>query len=296
MDEIATAITAPETKPMRTMNTDQKHLPTPSLPPPAPSPQPATEKAGSLDLSVPKVAGGALAAMTTAALGSQLGVAGTLVGAAIASVIAAVATSLYTASLRHTGERLRTVIPAGRPRSGGRASSGPASMAESPAHHVIASSPTPSAASLSPSRRLNWAGILVGAVAAFALAAVAVTGIELASGRALSGDEGTTIGQVSDPAQVKAVPTADPTPDPTVTVTQSSEPEPSPTETQAPQETPSPTVDAPEPSASVEPSASASSAAPRPSASASASASPSAPSASPSAAAPTASGSTGASD
>ena len=66
-------------------------------------------KASKLDLSLTKIVGGALAAMTAAALGSRLSVAGTIVGAAMASVIAAVAGALYTASLKHTQDKVRTV-------------------------------------------------------------------------------------------------------------------------------------------------------------------------------------------
>ena len=47
--------------------------------------------------------------MTAAALGSRLSVAGTILGAALASVIAAVASALYTASLKHTQDKVRTV-------------------------------------------------------------------------------------------------------------------------------------------------------------------------------------------
>ena len=72
-------------------------------------------KAKALDLSVPQVLGGALAAMTAAALGAQLSVAGTLVGAALASIIAAVAGSLYTASIRRTREKVKTVFWTGQP-------------------------------------------------------------------------------------------------------------------------------------------------------------------------------------
>ena len=66
-------------------------------------------KVSKLDLSLTKIVGGALAAMTAAALGSRLSVAGTIVGAALASVIAAVAGALYTASLKHTQDKVRTV-------------------------------------------------------------------------------------------------------------------------------------------------------------------------------------------
>src|SRR3954453_21908383 len=69
---------------------------------------PVEEKKKVFDLSLTQVAGGALAAMTAAALGSTLGVAGTIAGAALASVVAGVAGSLYTASLRTGREKVRT--------------------------------------------------------------------------------------------------------------------------------------------------------------------------------------------
>ena len=53
--------------------------------------------------------------MTAAALGSQLSAAGTIVGAALASIIAAVAGSLYTASLRRTRDKVKTVFWTGQP-------------------------------------------------------------------------------------------------------------------------------------------------------------------------------------
>src|SRR6476661_9256148 len=68
------------------------------------------EKKKVFDLSLTQVAGGALAAMTAAALGSTLGVGGTIAGAALASVVAGVAGSLYTASLRTGREKVRTVF------------------------------------------------------------------------------------------------------------------------------------------------------------------------------------------
>src|SRR6478672_531881 len=71
---------------------------------------PVEEKQKVFDLSLTQVAGGALAAMTAAALGSTLGVGGTIAGAALASVVAGVAGSLYTASLRTGREKVRTVL------------------------------------------------------------------------------------------------------------------------------------------------------------------------------------------
>ena len=53
--------------------------------------------------------------MTAAALGSRLSLAGTVLGAAFASIIAAVAGALYTASLRRTSRGVSTVIARVRP-------------------------------------------------------------------------------------------------------------------------------------------------------------------------------------
>src|SRR5215217_261702 len=67
------------------------------------------DKPRKFELSLSQVLGGALAAMTAAAIGSRLGSAGTVIGAAAASVVAAVSGAVYTASLRHTHEKVRTV-------------------------------------------------------------------------------------------------------------------------------------------------------------------------------------------
>ena len=66
------------------MSTNQ-HWNAPSKPAPeseSTPPEQPPAKAHKLDLSLTKVLGGALAAMTAAAIGSRLSVAGTLVGAA----------------------------------------------------------------------------------------------------------------------------------------------------------------------------------------------------------------------
>ncbi len=52
-----------------------------------------------------------------------------------------------------------------------------------------------------PRKPLSWKSILVAALAAFGIAAVSLTAIELISGHAPSGGEGTTITQVSEPRQ-----------------------------------------------------------------------------------------------
>jgi len=159
-------------------------------------------KGGGLDLSASQVVGGALAAMTAAALGSQLSVAGTVVGAALASIIAAVAGSLYTASLRRTRDKVKTVFWTGEPNE----VEDPTVMEilpDSEGHiagqrsHLVAPEPV---SDPSPRQRpkLSWKRVAVAALAAFGIAAVALTTVELVTGHALSGGEGTTFQQVSE--------------------------------------------------------------------------------------------------
>ncbi|MFC5825867.1 hypothetical protein [Nonomuraea insulae] len=58
-------------------------------------------------LSVTKIAGSGLAAITAAVAASYLGVAGTVIGAAVMSVATTVGTDVYTHYLRRTGNKVR---------------------------------------------------------------------------------------------------------------------------------------------------------------------------------------------
>lgn len=59
----------------------------------------ARPRAKLLDLSLTQLLGGSMAAATAAALGSRLGVVGTIAGAAVLSIVSAIAASLYTSSM-----------------------------------------------------------------------------------------------------------------------------------------------------------------------------------------------------
>lgn len=61
-----------------------------------------------LQLSSVQIVASALAAVTATIAGSFLGVNGTVIGAAVASVLTVTANAIYTHSLRRTGERVRT--------------------------------------------------------------------------------------------------------------------------------------------------------------------------------------------
>ena len=203
------------------------------------------EKKSWFDLSVTQVVGGALAAMTAAALGSRFSAAGTLVGAALVSAITAVAGALYTASLRRTHQTVRVVL-GGQPTqaAGIGSSSTPAkplpggSTAVSP-RSLPDLDGTAETSTKASRRRTLLVKAVVGAVATFALAAGALTLYEVLTGHALSGGSGTTFSQVQQDGP-KERPTQAPTPsesaepsateEPTAEPSATSEAEPSPTE------------------------------------------------------------------
>jgi len=209
------------------------------------------EKKSWLGLSITQVVGGALAAMTAAALGSRFSVEGTVISAALASVIAAVAGALYTASLRRTGETALAVLRRRQMNAGGMASQ---STSPQPVPHGSTAAAPGSLPSVSGAadrtakasrRRTIVVSSVVGALATFALAAGAVTVYEAITGHALSGGSGTTFSQVQQDAGEDR-PTDEQAPAPT----ESAEP----TATAEPSAEPSATPQA-EPSSSPEPSA-----------------------------------------
>ena len=157
-------------------------------------------KSGPLDLSVTQIIGGALAAMTAAALGSQLSAAGTLVGAALASIVAAVGGALYTASIRRTREKVKTVFYTGQPNEVDEPTVIDI-VADSEGHitgqrsHLVEPEPERGPR---PRPKLNWKRVVVAALAIFGIAGVSLTAFELVTGNALSGGDGTTFQQVSE--------------------------------------------------------------------------------------------------
>ena len=74
------------------------------------------QKGRRLDLSVPQVAGSAVAAIAAAVGASQLDVYGTIIGAGVVSVIATCGGSVFHYLFRRTGEHLRDAADQARPR------------------------------------------------------------------------------------------------------------------------------------------------------------------------------------
>ena len=216
--------------------------------------QPEKQGEKKTQVSPAQVGGAALASVTAAFLGSRLGVAGTVVGAALTSVIITVGGALYQRSIEKTKEkavvaaarasvlRQRRVPPgqagaeaatrklqvSGLQWPGGEAVEEPATELVEREARTVLSPPVP---------RRRWGRwTLVGATcsAVFAVAMLLVTGFENVTGRPLSGgDDGTTLGQVfkpaprapveiapaepttSEPAPTSETPTAEPSAPPT---------------------------------------------------------------------------------
>lgn len=75
------------------------------------------------DLSLPQVAGTALAAVTSMLLSSYIGIAGSIIGVAAASVVSTVCASLYKNFLAASAERIREIPQVAHGTSSGRAAS-----------------------------------------------------------------------------------------------------------------------------------------------------------------------------
>lgn len=149
-----------------------------------PAPGAAPETPPSPDLTVSKVLAAGGAAATSAVIGSFTGAAGTVTGAAIGAVASTVAAVLYQRSL----ERTRVVLARVRP---GTTVPGPRPSPEETT--VLAPVPPPRR------RRRRVVAVVLG-VLAFALALVAVTGVELVRGSTIgSGESGTSVGRVVAP-------------------------------------------------------------------------------------------------
>jgi hypothetical protein len=185
------------------------------------------------DLRLSRIAAAAFAAVTTALLGSKLGAEGTLIGAAAASVITTVATSVYQASLERSRERVRSLAHRSRSTHSTAVDMLPGRNGSGDKFGDGAGQPR----SRSPrSATWRWGGVVLGAFGGFALAMMVITGFEWASGQAVGGNgKGTTIGQVvrdqSNPQQPPTPPAGPASQTPTETPTETTEPPPTSTTT-----------------------------------------------------------------
>ena len=227
-------------------------------------------------VSSSQVVGGALAAMTAAVAGSWLGVAGTLIGAAVGSVVATIAGTIYTNSLRKSrrlaqAARLTTrAALANRAADGGRGTAvlptspdaaqalAEAQAADGSSGGVLTAEDEPST-DPDPSRRtIPWRAAAVAAVVSLLLALGGIWAYEKVAGHPIgssdkpgttfsnvrSGDSGDTGGsgdQDRDDGPSQQQSPDDSTPSPTPSTDDGSTPSPE-VEPDQPSTTPAPTA------------------------------------------------------
>jgi hypothetical protein len=169
-------------------------------------------------IRISQVLAGALAAVTAALIGSTMGVAGTVVGAGLASVISTVGGAVYLRSIQRTRESVRTVRAKVVGRSGGstvlvsdekpapgevvEADTGAADATEAGEAAETEVAETGERSEDRPPverRRLRWPVLAGTTLAAFALGMGVITGVEALRGESLSGGSGTTFGNVIEP-------------------------------------------------------------------------------------------------
>jgi hypothetical protein len=135
-------------------------------------PQPETERTQHLQLSATQLIASALAAVTATVAASFLGVTGTVIGAAVASMLTVSGNAIYAHSLRRTSERVRTVVPTAVRRHAG--------AAPRPTDPTTVTPPE------KPRKPLTRRQLAVAVVGLFAAVLALVTTVELAAGRPLS--------------------------------------------------------------------------------------------------------------
>jgi len=185
----------------------------------ATAPAPVADPPASPDLTFNKVIAGAGAAATSAVVGSFFGAAGTVLGAALGSVVSMIATAIYQHSLDRTRDtvKARIKLPGGRtvdvagtvevpaPRVATTGETGrarvyvtPTGLTDQPTAVLSAVSP---ASPARPPRR--WVVRTALTVGVFLIGLLAVTGVELLKGSTLArGETGTSVGRVVDPRPV----------------------------------------------------------------------------------------------
>ncbi len=150
-----------------------------------------------IEISLAQVAGSAAATVTAAVLASFLGVYGTVIGAAVMSVVATSVGAVYQHLFRRTGEQLREVGVLTRPRRRAHPADVPAATAGVPGavpsydragfRDEAAAVRLDAAAPYSPGtvHGTRWRGrrrLLPAAAVVFATALLVITGIELVTG------------------------------------------------------------------------------------------------------------------
>ncbi|MFE7646303.1 hypothetical protein [Streptomyces phaeoluteigriseus] len=148
-----------------------------------------------IDLSVPQVAGSAVAAVVAAKLASYFGVYGTILGAGVVSVVATCGGTVFQHFFSRTGEQFREAAVVPRPRG---------ANALAPGEY--------SAGTVHRARVRSWKRPVLAAALVFGVTMGGITAYELTSGGSFSGDGGTTVGDALSVTTASSS-GADPAPD-----------------------------------------------------------------------------------
>lgn len=176
----------------------------------------STEQSG-LGLSAPQVAGSALASVTAALAASWLGVAGTIIGAALGSLFATVGAALYAQTIRNSKVAVAKIVPTrpstpgSMPRGGRTNGTGltnevgpdevPQGDQQTEEFEMVRAQ---QAGLMDRLRALKWKRIAAGSAVVLVIALGAITAVEQLTGSSVSrytggnDNEGTTIGRVFD--------------------------------------------------------------------------------------------------
>ena len=129
-------------------------------------------------IDIPQTLAGALAAVCAAVAGSFLGVAGTLTGAAIASIVGSVGTEVYARSINKGTRKLRTLAPTfiKAPAAVGTPPVEAASEEDSPSHTTPPRPPV----------QVRWGRVATAAAVLFLLAMASLTVVELMAGQSMA--------------------------------------------------------------------------------------------------------------
>ncbi|MFD9029463.1 hypothetical protein [Streptomyces parvulus] len=133
-----------------------------------------------LDLSLPQVAGSALAAVVAAKLASSFGVYGTILGAGVISVVATCGGSVLQHFFKRTGEQLKVKRTA--------------AVAPTPDRETAPAWGEFSQGTVYRARTTGWKRPVIAAALVFGVAMAGITTYELASGENLGGGHRTTVG------------------------------------------------------------------------------------------------------
>ncbi|WP_406333362.1 hypothetical protein [Streptomyces sp. NBC_00203] len=133
-----------------------------------------------VDLSVPQVAGSAVAAVLAAKLASYFGVYGTILGAGVVSAIATCGGTVFQHFFKRTGEQIRDVTVQAKPKT---------QLQQAPAVGEFTE------ATVYRARVRSWKRPVVAAALVFGVTMAGITTYELVSGQSFSGDgKSTTVG------------------------------------------------------------------------------------------------------